>query len=602
LKGFLKKMGGEEEGGEEEEGEEEEEVYEMEVEGEGGEVDEEPAGGAEGDPSSLPSSSSSSSTFVSGPSEDEHWLMCLAELPPSSSSFSSSSSSSSSSPTLLLLALNTQTGALLYDSFPDSSAQRNELDTRLRSLQPLELLLPSPIQKEGGKEGGKEGQSQQKEAGREGGVSSSLSLSGASEKCIAEYVREGGRKARVERMPAAEFEWAKAKEVVWKLFSRFQEEEGREEGGGVEVIDLDAEADEAKSSALPPSLPPSFPPACLSVLGPLLQHMQTFGMSRLLLSRPSLHPFLLPSLHMTLDGVTLRDLEIFSTPRGLPGGRGERGREGGKEEGSLFWFLNQTTTSFGARLLREWVRKPLMRKEEIEGRLDAVEELAFTLPPCLEEEGGVVGGVLRKGRRKGGRGGGREGGRGFPDLGAMVTALQYHKVTPKRLLLLLQTVEAVLLSFPPSLIADAEVQSSLLRALLRSLPQTSLLHDVRSFLSLLHLPATQQEDKPHMFSDPSFYPSLSRHLALLRDLEGQMDEELGRARKEMKKPGLAFRSLRTGVNSCVEYLIELPKREVGKVPGGWVLVSQTKEVCRYEIFSFIYFYLGIYLFVYLFCN
>ena len=83
-----------------------------------------------------------------------------------------------------------------------------------------------------------------------------------------------------------------------------------------------------------------------------------------------------------------------------------------------------------------------------------------------------------------------------------------------------------------------------------------------------------------MFSDPSFYPSLSRHLALLADLEGEMNEELGRAQKEMKKPQLAFRSLRTGVNSCVEYMIELPKREVGKVPGEWVLVSQTKEVCR----------------------
>ncbi len=343
------------------------------------------------------------------------------------------------------------------------------------------------------------------------------------------------------------------------------------------MIDLDGE--EPKSSALPPFLPPSFPPACLSVLGPLLQHMHTFGMSRLLVSRPSLHPFLVPSLHMTLDGVTLRDLEIFSTPHGLPGTE-KGGGEGGKEEGSLFWFLNQTTTSFGARLLREWVRKPLMRREDIEGRLDAVDELAFALPPCLEEEGGLVARFFRKGRRKGERAGGREGGKGFPDLGAMVTALHYHKVTPKRLLLLLQTVEAVLLALPPSLTAKTEIRSSLLRGLICSLPQTTLLHGVRACLSLLDMSATQQEDKPRMFTDPTFYPSLHRHLALLHDLEAKMDEELGHAQRAMKKPELAFRSLRTGINSCVEYLIEIPRREVGKVPGEWLLVSQTKDACR----------------------
>ena len=344
MKGFLKRKGTGREEEEEEEGErggEGEGDDEMEeVEAEGGELGEEGVAGAAADADF----STSSSSFVSGPRADEHWLMCLAEL-------SASSLPPSSSPTLLLLALNTQTGALLYDSFPDSSAQRNELDTRLRSLQPLELILPSPPPPPSSSSSppssssyssSPSSSSSQKEGGKERGVSMSLSLSLASEKCVAEYVREGGREGgrnvRVERLPAAEFERGRAQEVVWKFFSRFEEEEkgegGKEGRPGGEVIDLDGE--EPKSSALPPFLPPSFPPACLSVLGPLLQHMHTFGMSRLLVSRPSLHPFLVPSLHMTLDGVTLRDLEIFSTPHGLPGtekGGGRAGRRRGRCSG-----------------------------------------------------------------------------------------------------------------------------------------------------------------------------------------------------------------------------------------------------------------------------
>ncbi|MBY0450519.1 MAG: DNA mismatch repair protein MutS [Cyanobacteria bacterium] len=44
-------------------------------------------------------------------------------------------------------------------------------------------------------------------------------------------------------------------------------------------------------------------------------------------------------------------------------------------EGSLLWVLNQTETSMGARLLRQWVSQPLRQLSEIQSRLDGVEEL-----------------------------------------------------------------------------------------------------------------------------------------------------------------------------------------------------------------------------------
>ncbi|HLG25867.1 MAG TPA: DNA mismatch repair protein MutS, partial [Candidatus Gracilibacteria bacterium] len=66
---------------------------------------------------------------------------------------------------------------------------------------------------------------------------------------------------------------------------------------------------------------------------------------------------------MALDESTLKNLELLTTLR-----------ENGKE-GSLLWVLDRTSTSMGGRMLRHFVTHPLLRKKEIELRLDSVGEL-----------------------------------------------------------------------------------------------------------------------------------------------------------------------------------------------------------------------------------
>ena len=46
-----------------------------------------------------------------------------------------------------------------------------------------------------------------------------------------------------------------------------------------------------------------------------------------------------------------------------------------EKKGSLLWVIDQTRTSMGARLLKEWLNKPLLRSDTINQRLDMVEEL-----------------------------------------------------------------------------------------------------------------------------------------------------------------------------------------------------------------------------------
>lgn len=67
---------------------------------------------------------------------------------------------------------------------------------------------------------------------------------------------------------------------------------------------------------------------------------------------------------MFLDQWTRRNLELTESLRGV-----------GKK-GTLLSVLDLTQTAFGGRLLKHWIDKPLLLKEDIEQRLSAVDELA----------------------------------------------------------------------------------------------------------------------------------------------------------------------------------------------------------------------------------
>ncbi|MFA5928066.1 MAG: DNA mismatch repair protein MutS [Candidatus Margulisiibacteriota bacterium] len=75
---------------------------------------------------------------------------------------------------------------------------------------------------------------------------------------------------------------------------------------------------------------------------------------------------------MIFDNTTRRNLEINKTIRD------------NSFKGSLLWVLDQTKTSMGGRLLREWLNQPLLNLVKIKERQEAVAELANDL--ILREE------------------------------------------------------------------------------------------------------------------------------------------------------------------------------------------------------------------------
>ncbi|MEE8885585.1 MAG: DNA mismatch repair protein MutS [Eubacteriales bacterium] len=75
---------------------------------------------------------------------------------------------------------------------------------------------------------------------------------------------------------------------------------------------------------------------------------------------------------MLLDSSTRRNLELVETLR-------EK-----QKKGSLLGVLDRTKTAMGARMMRSFIEQPLINKEAIEDRLEAVEEL--TKNPMIRDE------------------------------------------------------------------------------------------------------------------------------------------------------------------------------------------------------------------------
>ncbi|WP_223700129.1 DNA mismatch repair protein MutS [Sutcliffiella deserti] len=66
---------------------------------------------------------------------------------------------------------------------------------------------------------------------------------------------------------------------------------------------------------------------------------------------------------MKIDLFSKRNLELTETIR-------SKGKKG-----SLLWLLDQTVTAMGGRLLKQWIDRPLIKKDQIEARLTIVETL-----------------------------------------------------------------------------------------------------------------------------------------------------------------------------------------------------------------------------------
>lgn len=102
-------------------------------------------------------------------------------------------------------------------------------------------------------------------------------------------------------------------------------------------------------------------PLCVIASGALMQYLIETQKSSL--DHMNQLEFYSVEDYMVLDSSTRRNLELLETLRDK------------EKRGSLLWVLDKTKTAMGARLLRNYIEQPLIRKSAIEERLDAIGEL-----------------------------------------------------------------------------------------------------------------------------------------------------------------------------------------------------------------------------------
>lgn len=128
---------------------------------------------------------------------------------------------------------------------------------------------------------------------------------------------------------------------------------------------------------------------------------------------------------MVLDTSTRRNLELCETLR-------EK-----QKRGSLLWVLDHTKTAMGARMLRSYIEQPLLEQEQINRRLDAVDEL-FENEVTREELREYLGPVY--------------------DLERLISRISYRSANPRDLIAFASSLEMV----PPVKAILKEVSSPML--------------------------------------------------------------------------------------------------------------------------------------------
>ena len=224
-----------------------------------------------------------------------------------------------------------------------------------------------------------------------------------------------------------------------------------------------------------------------------------------------------------IDPTTLKHLNVLE------------GAEGGRA-GSLVETIDRTATAMGARLLRQWLLRPLVRLERIQDRLDAVEDLAFR--------------TAERGRL-------RELLGSMHDLERLIARVSLSTAGPRDLASLGQS-----LALLPRLVAlTGDLQAPLIRSLAA---EVDPLTDVRDAL------ADSLVDTP---------PALAREGGVIRDgLDRELDElravsRGGRAAiaamEEAERARTGIGSLKIRYNRVFGYYIEISKTNLGAVPADY---------------------------------
>ncbi|KAF9903426.1 Mismatch repair protein msh3 [Linnemannia zychae] len=454
-------------------------------------------------------------SFVGGKAPSSQFIMCIHEQP-------LGGSGPDEKVKLAMIAVQPATGDIVYDEFVDGHF-RNELETRLLHLQPAELIVPvEPMSK-------------------------------ATEKLLGHLTAYSGRSAqenvRIERTDGF-IKYDRAFSLVSEFYSDSLKEEQLKYKIQGESSTADGLAKKSQKEALLKTVL-GLSKELIVALSAILTHLTAFGLASIFRLSKYFECFTSRS-HMLLNGNTISNLELY------------RNQTDGTSKGSLFAILDHTRTGFGRRLLKKWVGKPLVDKEALQERVDAVEEILALSGKnvYLDNTRAALEGLM--------------------DMEKGVCRIHYGKSSPKEFLAIVRTFMKVsaILPVDKRCMTNAEfgLVSPMLNRLIGSL--SDALEDSQYFLDGLNKSAAAKNDKLLMFQDELIaekWPEIHNHRNDIIATENDLREELDGIRKLLREPKLEFATV-----SAIEYLVEVKNKDTAKVPKNWVKISGTKQVSRFH--------------------
>jgi DNA mismatch repair protein MutS len=242
-----------------------------------------------------------------------------------------------------------------------------------------------------------------------------------------------------------------------------------------------------------------------------------------------------PHGRMVIDAATQRNLEIV------------RGLECGGREGSLFAAIDRTRTAMGGRLLQRWLLSPLLDRDALGGRHDAVGELAAETDGRSKLESAL---------------------HEVYDMERLSSRISLNSCTPRDLAALRHSLARL-----PLLVSSLRTFSSPLLEAYASLDTLTDIHDL--------VAGSLVEDPPLKIKEGGLIRSgYSSELDDLREISksarGWLSDFEARERDRTGIP-----TLKTGYNKVYGYYVEVTKTHSGKVPDDYTRKQTLVNAERY---------------------
>ena len=227
---------------------------------------------------------------------------------------------------------------------------------------------------------------------------------------------------------------------------------------------------------------------------------------------------------MSIDVKTRKNLELTVSFRE------------GKRKGSLLWLLDKTETSMGARMLADWVDRPLQRPAQINARLDGVDELyhSFLLRSKICQTLHAI-----------------------YDIERLVGKVAYNNVTPKDCLALKHS----LMMLPSLKQLLAECKSKIIRDVDNSI---EALPEITALLEKALIDEQERQDKK-IPSDEYIKKGYNAELDEVYDMSSNGGARIAKLGEE-ERERTGIKNLKLGYNKVFGYYFEITNSLLHLVP------------------------------------